>query len=198
LNAREKILSSIAVNKPEAVPHPGLIILPENNRSKMLQQFKQMLENTGGKFFETESLEFIKKDLDQSLKKGEYVVNTIPAIGLVNTEIDISDHAISLAAVDRVILKSGLGVAENGSVWLTEKDMVNRLLPFICQHLVIVLEQNNIVANMHEAYKKIGKADVGYHVFISGPSKTADIEQSLVIGAHGARSMLVYLVGNMN
>ena len=157
----------------------------------MLQQFKQMLENTGGKFFETESLEFIKKDLDQLLKKGEYVVNTIPAIGLVNTEIDISDHAISLAAVDRVILKSSLGVAENGSVWLTEKDMVNRLLPFICQHLVIVLEQNNIVANMHEAYKKIGKADAGYHVFISGPSKTADIEQSLVIGAHGARSMLV-------
>ena len=164
----------------------------------MLQQFKQMLENVGGKHFEMESLEIIKKDLEQSLTKGEYVVNTIPAIGLVNTEIDISNNAISLATIDRVFLKSNLGVAENGSVWLAEKDMMNRILPFICQHLVIVLEQNNIVSNMHEAYEKIGKTDAGYHVFISGPSKTADIEQSLVIGAHGARSMLVYLVGNMN
>jgi L-lactate dehydrogenase complex protein LldG len=197
LNAREKILSSIAVNKPEAVPYPEVVILSENSKPKMLRHFTRMLENIGGKSIETENLEILRKDLELSLKKGEYVVNTIPAIGLVNTEIDISDHAISLAAVDRVILKSSLGVAENGSVWLTEKDMVNRLLPFICQHLVIVLEQNNIVANMHEAYEKIGKTDAGYHVFISGPSKTADIEQSLVIGAHGARSMLVYLVKNM-
>ena len=72
--------------------------------------------------------------------------------------------------------------------------MTNRLLPFICQHLVIVLDANKIVANMHEAYRQITIDKEGYGVFLAGPSKTADIEQSLVIGAHGARSVSIYIL----
>ena len=60
---------------------------------------------------------------------------------------------------------------------------------------MVLLYEKDIVADMHEAYSKISGTDSGYHVFIAGPSKTADIEQSLVIGAHGPRSMLVYLIG---
>jgi len=72
--------------------------------------------------------------------------------------------------------------------------MHNRLLPFICQHLILIIEKKNIVATMHQAYQKIDIAREGFGVFIAGPSKTADIEQSLVIGAHGPRSLTVYLV----
>ena len=86
-------------------------------------------------------------------------------------------------------------VLENGAMWISEKQMSNRLLPFICQHLVIVLSPETIVNTMHEAYQQIDAAANGFGVFIAGPSKTADIEQNLVIGAHGARSLRVYLVG---
>jgi len=47
---------------------------------------------------------------------------------------------------------------------------------------------------MHHAYDRIGDADYGFGLFLAGPSKTADIEQSLVLGAHGSRSMTVFLV----
>ena len=72
--------------------------------------------------------------------------------------------------------------------------MINRLLPFICQHLILVIDKSDIVPTMHHAYQKIDIAKEGFGIFIAGPSKTADIEQSLVIGAHGARTATIYVV----
>ena len=92
-----------------------------------------------------------------------------------------------LEKLKTVILKGKFGVAENGAVWLDESNFPNRLIPFITEHLILLLPKKNLVSTMHEAYKLISKTDYDFGVFISGPSKTADIEQSLVYGAHGAK-----------
>jgi L-lactate dehydrogenase complex protein LldG len=108
--------------------------------------------------------------------------------------INSSQTATMLEPVHKAYIKASIGVAENGAVWIKESQMINRLLPFICQHLVIVLEKEQIVSTMHHAYQQINTFEEGFGVFLAGPSKTADIEQSLVIGAHGARSLTVYLI----
>ncbi len=114
-------------------------------------------------------------------------------LGLVDEGLKASIFS-SVGSVEKAFIRGSIGVAENGSIWLYESQMVNRLLPFICQHLVLVIEKKNIVATMHQAYQQIDAGKEGFGVFIAGPSKTADIEQSLVIGAHGARSLTVYLI----
>jgi L-lactate dehydrogenase complex protein LldG len=60
---------------------------------------------------------------------------------------------------------------------------------------VLIVPADQIVHNMHQAYDRLQFNEPSYRLFISGPSKTADIEQSLVIGAQGPRSLVVFLVG---
>jgi len=86
-----------------------------------------------------------------------------------------------------------MGVAENGCIWVPQT-MKERAIYFISEELVILLDKKNIVNNMHEAYKRVEMNNYGYGVFISGPSKTADIEQALVMGAQAARGVTVVLI----
>jgi L-lactate dehydrogenase complex protein LldG len=79
-------------------------------------------------------------------------------------------------------------------VWLREDDLRERVLPFIAKNLAVIIDRRAIVPTMHEAYQTIGYADYGFAAFIAGPSKTADIEQSLVLGAHGAITMRVFIL----
>ncbi len=194
MNAREKILGSIATGKPAAVPHPEFSGSFAPVHPDLVELFIRTLEGIGGRVVKVSGLEVVKTEMAAAVERGEWIVNGSDAIGPVSTNVGPQMRATGLAAIDRAYLMSSMGVAENGSVWLKENEMLNRLLPFICQHLVIVLATASIVASMHEAYEKIAGTDTGYHLFLAGPSKTADIEQSLVIGAHGARSLLVYLV----
>src|SRR5665647_374639 len=191
MSSREKILEAISKNKPAPEPLPEIVIDMEHDSSALMRQFIMTLHAIGATVFKAENIQTIKDDLQKDIANGVYIVNTIEALGVINKEVNISSDADFLEPVVKAYISGTLGVAENGAVWLGESKMINRLLPFICQHLVIVLDANKIVANMHDAYRLITIDKEGYGVFLAGPSKTADIEQSLVIGAHGSRSLKV-------
>jgi L-lactate dehydrogenase complex protein LldG len=174
---------------------PEIVIDAEYDYSVLAPQFLNILQTNGATAIWAEDIQTVKDDLQKDIANGKYTVNTIKALGTVNEQVNISSNVVDLATVEIAYICGTLGVAENGSIWLEERQMKNRLLPFICQDLVIVLDAKEIVADMHEAYKQISLEKGGYGVFLAGPSKTADIEQSLVIGAHGARSLKVYLLG---
>ncbi len=98
------------------------------------------------------------------------------------------------AGVDLLVVGGRVGVAENGAIWVGEGEFGDRAALFLAQHLMIVLDRASVVDNMHEAYDVVDIAAGSFGLFISGPSKTADIEQALVIGAHGPRSLTVALL----
>lgn len=193
MSVRENILNAITMNQPELMPLPvidkGSVIHYEN----LYSQFKTVLEGIGGKVELISDVTVLKELLVADMAKGIFVVNTIADLGDVNEEVT-SYTALELEKLERAYVKGTVGVAENGAVWIYESQMVNRLVPFICQHLVLVIDKKSIVPTLHHAYEKIEIAQEGFGAFIAGPSKTADIEQSLVIGAHGARSATIYVL----
>lgn len=193
MSTKENMLNAIAENQPELIPLPVIDMASVIHYEDLYVQFKTVLEGIGGKVELISDLDVLKKQLAADKLSGSFVVNTITALGDVDAEV-ASLKASELEKLEKAYIEGTVGVAENGAVWIYESQMINRLIPFICQHLVLVIEKKNIVATLHHAYGKIEAAREGFGAFIAGPSKTADIEQSLVIGAHGARSAKIYVV----
>lgn len=193
MSAKENILNAIAKNQPDLIPLPVIDIASVIQYEDLFAQFKTVLESIGGKVELISDVSVLKEQLLTDKSSGSFVVNTIKALGELDTNV-ASFTASELEKLDKAYIEGTVGVAENGAVWIYESQMIHRLVPFICQHLVLLIEKKSIVATLHQAYEKIEVAEEGFGVFLAGPSKTADIEQSLVIGAHGARSATVYVV----
>jgi len=133
--------------------------------------------------------------VDAWIKKYNRTVNFSQEIDFEGHTLDQIKSPYELTGIELLIIDGKFGVAENGAIWVNTDNLPFRVLPFIAEHLVICIKKENLVANMHDAYAKIQTDTYGFGVFIAGPSKTADIEQSLVIGAQGPRSLGICING---
>lgn len=172
--SKAEILNSISKNKPAPADLPAPQKIFKEGDKDLLQAFSDKAISAGSKIENFDTAENVGTWIKQQEKNGKSVIDL-----LQNSNKNDPDN------VDMVVISGQLGVAENGAVWIDEHDMQIRQLPFVTSHLVLVLEKAKIFPDMHEAYKQVDLERSGFGVFIAGPSKTADIEQSLVIGAHG-------------
>lgn len=191
MNSRDLIIEAIQKNKPDARPLPELPVFPYPEN--LAVQFKYSLSLNGGQAISVESIEDVEVYLRTNFPSDKKMVSLVPDL-MGNLDGKKVEDPHDLENVELALLEGEWGVAENAAIWLPEEKLHHRVLPFIAQHLAVILKKDRLLGNMHEVYKKIDIASSGYGVFIAGPSKTADIEQSLVIGAHGPRSMTVFLM----
>lgn len=191
--SRNNILAAIKQNQPTLLPLPPLEGLNQSTHNPQ-EQFKTVLRGIGGDFVEVDDYQSIATYIQQHYNTNGRFVTTLPALShIAETDWQNTDPH-DLENVELTVIQATFGVAENSALWITEDLMGQRVAPFICQNLAIVLNKKDIVQTMHEAYERIGSADYGFGMFLAGPSKTADIEQSLVLGAHGSRTMVVFLI----
>ncbi|WP_026802864.1 LutC/YkgG family protein [Aliarcobacter lanthieri] len=193
MTSKEKILNSIKENNlVKDVKLPSYDNFGIKFEDKF-ETFSNMLESVGGK-----ALRVSKEELDATIKElypeEKIIVSNIDFCKLGNFDSNNFENAKDLKDVDLAIVKGNFAVAENGAIWMKNEENRHRALYFIAQNIVIIINEDEIVNNMHEAYEKINFEKSGFGVFISGPSKTADIEQSLVIGAHGPKSGYVIFI----
>lgn len=124
--------------------------------------------------------------------EAKQIVSNLPEINIATINPDEVDDPHQLDNLDLSVIQGEIGVAENGCVWIPQQ-VKQKVIYFISEYLVILLDKNKLVPTMHDAYQLTKEEKYGFGVFISGPSKTADIEQALVVGAHGAKGVTVIL-----
>lgn len=202
MSSREKILSAIRQHPLEPTPVPTL----EQDWIEFddpIAQFGQMLESVGGRCIQVATLSDINQQLSDVTEFATAIVRVSSVEGVGNPTLSLNtvEDPHALEAVDFAILRGEFAVAENGSVWVTDAGIKHRVPFFLSQHLALVVPSTAVVNNMHAAYQRLSfdgpEPGPRFGTFISGPSKTADIEQSLVIGAHGPRSHIVFLVDEL-
>ncbi|QDT10562.1 LutC/YkgG family protein [Planctomycetes bacterium K23_9] len=175
--------------------------LPDPDASKLIQfddpfeRFKESLALVGGEVHEIEHPSQATSILNriEAFSSAQRVASVLPAAVKSTVDLAMVDDPHSLASLDWMVASGEFMIAENGAIWVDGSTLPHRVLIFIAQFLAIVVPRDAIVHNMHEAYDRIGAPKPGFGVFVSGPSKTADIEQSLVLGAHGCRKLQVFV-----
>jgi L-lactate dehydrogenase complex protein LldG len=193
MTTREKILEAVLKNQPALMELPDIAVF-KGDSDGIVQKYMEVFKSIGGIAHLVEDFAAVKKLITDNFDTSKRFVTTLPELSdnveLISDSVD--PHTYS--DVELAVIKAHLSVAENGAVWLTEDAMGQRIIPYICQHLAVIVYADSIVPTLHEAYQKIGTGDYGFGGFIGGPSKTADIEQALVLGAHGPLSMTVFII----
>ena len=194
--SRENILKKIRTNKPAFQLLPEIDLKKFRTNLDLEEEFVKSVGSVGGKIIKVENKEEIKRGIKSLFPDAKEIISLVDDVDIGTINLGTISSAKELEKLELAIIKGEFGVAENGAVWLSDKNFTHRSLPFITLHLIIVLESENIVENMHEAFLRLSDFNDGYGVFISGPSNTADIEQSLVIGAQAALSLNIFLIKN--
>lgn len=196
MGSREEILGAL---RRAAPPDPGLPSEPVRGTpyADLALQLAESVQAVGGGFQRAPDAAALRDGVAALAARLEArrVVSRVPEAGAGTVgAADVADPH-ELEGVDLAVIPGRFAVAENGAVWVAGEDLGHRAVFVIAQHLALVVPAAEIVNDLHEAYARIRFDGPGFGLFVAGPSKTADIEQALVIGAHGARSCTVFLVG---
>ena len=190
---RDSILKAIKQHKPDLLPLPEIDGARFDDDVNLLDIFKHNVTLVGGSIKEIDKT-LIDAEIKKQFPDAKSIVALAEASSLGTIFVNKQTDPHELATIDLAIVNGAFGVAENGAVWISEKESIVRVLPFITNDLVVILSKEQLYLHMLNAYDAIATRDRSFGVFISGPSKTADIEQCLVIGAQGAMSLTIFLV----
>ncbi|MFT4205211.1 MAG: LUD domain-containing protein [Chitinophagaceae bacterium] len=197
MSTLDDIIGNIQANLPaHKVDYPNIPTF-EKEGQDLVATFTRRVGNAGGTIFQVNSIAEA-----QAIAQDKYATAKVICSATDewqgNKPIDPHTDPRTMEDVDIAIVRSDLGIAEMGMVWLTEQRLKVISLAFLCQHIIVLLEPKKITANMHTAYRQVRLDIDNYGCFVMGPSATADIGAVLIHGAQGPRSLTVFLVEEVN
>jgi L-lactate dehydrogenase complex protein LldG len=191
--SRDAILARARAHRADSAPLPSLPTSGSGAPGELVARFMTMVNQVAGTCIQRTAGDDLATIIRSRFPDAKRIVSTVDERPSSTFTVTADTSPADLVRVQVGIIRGRFGVAENAAIWVDDSAFPHRALPFVAEHLVVLLAPDTLVTDMHAAYAALAGQRPGYGVFISGPSKTADIEQSLVIGAQGPRSALVLL-----
>lgn len=195
MSSKEKILSTLRKNVRETYDMPDLSFKKLTFDDPVAEFIKQVTTTAGAKLVEIKAGDDLNAKIREAYPDAKVIASNLPGIDAQRNPDEVAE-AQDLDGTDLGVIEGGVACAENACVWVP-MNMKQKAICFISEFLVIIVSKKNIVSNMHDAYKALEQmgetSKYGFGTFISGPSKTADIEQSLVYGAQAACGVTIFL-----
>ena len=192
MSSREDILARVRRNQPSATTLPDVPTF-DRDIASLSETFKAAFTRMGGKLAEPPRDGNLTQLVRSLFPDARVICSATPEVE-GNRALDLEASPAALDDVDVGVVRAVYGVAETGSVWITQAQFKVSALGFLSQHLVVLLDPAQIVPNLHHAYRRRTDFDVGYGAFMTGPSATADIEGVLIHGAQGIRTLTIVFV----
>ena len=192
MSSREEILASIRKHTQTRYEKPDIADMKRLTYPDKIEQFCAISRAVGGTVVVLGEGEDVNAVIRRTYPDAMRIASVLPDISCATFNRDMVDDPKELDGTEVAVIRGEIGVAENGAVWIPQT-VKYKAIYFISEKLVILIDRNKIVDTMYDAYRKLDGQEYQFGTFISGPSKTADIEQALVMGAHGAREVLVIL-----
>jgi L-lactate dehydrogenase complex protein LldG len=191
-SARDAILTAVRAARPPAVVRPEQLPATTHAAATLprLDAFSAAATAAGAAVLvapTTDVTRIVAGAVGHAASVLSYAADTVSSVSPGSAPHD-------LASLDVLVCESSLGVAENGAVWIATTDSLLRAALFLAARVVIIVREESLVDDLHQAYERIDVRHTSYGAFVAGPSKTADIEQALVVGAHGPKELTLVLV----
>ena len=190
--SRESILGRCRAAIGKHYPMPDLDAICATTYPSPYDKFVEMSRSGGCKVIEAEEGFSLDALIRATYPDAKKIASNMEEVKCATVNPDTASPQ-ELDGTDVGVIPGDFGVAENGCVWVPQT-MRDKAVEFISESLVIVMKRECVVSNMHEAYARIRFNSYNFGAFISGPSKTADIAQVLVLGAQAARQVTLVLV----
>lgn len=149
-----------------------------SSRANILKRLRSAPRKPSARFTQSIPANRIQSDtlkyfIDQARKAGVEILSELPDSGLQNDTLRVDAH---------------LGIAETGSVILLSTQTSSGSA-FLCEHLIVHIQQHVVVPYLHTALSHFKSLPARATHLITGPSRTADVEQTIQIGAHGPKTV---------
>jgi len=194
--SRDAILAAVRRARRAAAPlppHEG----PWTEAPDRARAFEAALEASGGRCLRAEGGAGLETALEAlpAFAAARRIYSALPGLRRANVQPAALGDPRDLEGLDLALLPGSFGVAESGAVWVDAPGLAERAALWLAEHVVLVVPAEALVDHLHAAYARLRFPGPGFGCFVAGPSKTADIEQALVVGAQGPRGLTVVLLG---
>jgi L-lactate dehydrogenase complex protein LldG len=189
--SRNSILDSVQANQPAAQSMPAIPRFHTNKPADLVATFCESIARMAGVVV-TDHVPDLDSFLRTKFSNAKVICSAIPEYAGTIKPANLN-HWSEARTIDVCILRSPMGVAETGSILLSDIELQVNTVAFLAHDLVVLLDPKQIVGNIHDAYEHPYFKLRPYSVLMTGPSGSGDIGGIVVHPAQGAKTLTILL-----